>query len=208
MINKIPSLSTLDIPSQSVFQRAHAYRISTISESEFNKLNYEKQEQYLKNLRSEIFEINYSQNRLDSASMQADFAITSFVISLESAIFHNAIQPSDSELVSYILNRAIHCCNFEILEDRIENMLEEIYEDITNDFQKRHLINKYMQAGIKCAEFQETLAVLPDSRDSLIAAIFEEDPKDLPTQPEVDSAKPSIIAQIRSQLVALLPEKN
>jgi len=214
MIKKLEAVSpsqtcSLDIKSQSVFQRALAYRLPVISEVEFNNLTYEKQEQYLKSLRSQVFEIHQSQSRLDFASMHADFAITSFVISLESAIFNYAIQPLDSELVSYILNRAIHCCNFPILEDRIENLLDEISDQVSNDFQVRHIFNKYMQAGIKCADFQDILdSIRPDPIIELLAAIEPSDQQELSHIEETKDEKPSIIQQIRTQLIALLPDKN
>jgi len=192
------SINSLDVVSQSVFHKALAYNIPTISNTQYSSLSFDKQERYLKRLQSQVLQQRYQNFRLDQTSMQADFAITSLVLSLESILFNHSTQVEDLKLLSFICNRAIHACNFDIFQERIEALISNILNQVQNDFQKEHILRQYQKACLKHGEFSKVLHTIHNPQTTE----FESD-ADVEQTPNR-----SIVEKIRTQLVALLPDKQ
>ena len=192
------SKTKLDVVSQSVFHKALAYNIPTISNTQYSALNFDQQERYLKRLQSQVLQQRYQNFRLDKTSMQADFAIISLVLSLESTLFNYFTQVEDSELLSFIYNRAIHSCNFEIFQERLESLISNISNQIPSDLQKGHIMRQYQRACLKHSEFSKVLYKIQNPQITEVES--ETDIEETPNR--------SIVEQIRTQLVALLPDKQ
>lgn len=196
------NFSNLDISAKSEFAKAHTLGIKTVSQEEFLAMKYPMQESYLKKIRFQVFEFLSQDIQLTKLHTLANFDISSLLITLDSMLFEMEYQTQDKEILSYIIAKKIHVCNFLDLLERLEIVINEINANYHNQLSIKYLNSKYEKAYYSTLEFIERFnqITIPETKEASTLEIT--------LQSESPNPQKSIISLIKSQIESLITKKR